>query len=204
MKRVEIILASQSPRRAELLRQVGIPFTQLAANIDESLLQYESVTDYALRMSIEKGEAVWEKYSDQLKPGQIILGADTVLSYQEYIIGKPRNYADFRQILESLSDDKHYVYSAIALLQLQQDGTLKQIVRLNTNSVTFSEIPHSFIEYYWSTGEPQDKAGGYAIQGLMANYIARISGSYSGIMGLPLFELREALDELGYQQAWKR
>ncbi len=193
-----LILASHSPRRAELLRQIGLEFTQFAVEIDESVAQYESVTDYVLRMANEKAHAAAEALEHEWSADDLILAADTIVSSQGYIIGKPRSFEDYAQTLSTLSDSKHYVYSAICLLKRQEDGGIKVVDRLNTNSVTFAELPDAFIKAYWESGEPQDKAGGYAVQGIMAQYISRISGSYSGIMGLPLFELREALDELAY------
>ena len=127
----------------------------------------------------------------------LLLTADTTLSFDGKIIGKPENRAHFIETMRALSNKRHTVFSALTLVG-KIEGKEKFVTMLSESTVEFSVLPEEFIERYWLSGEPADKAGGYAIQGMMAGYIRSISGSYSGIMGLPLFELRKALEEFDY------
>ena len=127
----------------------------------------------------------------------LLLTADTTLSFDGKIIGKPENRAHFIETMRALSNKRHTVFSALTLVG-KIEGKEKFVTMLSESTVEFSVLPEEFIERYWQSGEPADKAGGYAIQGMMAGYIRSISGSYSGIMGLPLFELRKALEEFDY------
>lgn len=188
-----ILLASKSPRRQELLKQIGINFKVIDIDIDESSLPLEDPLHYVERMAKQKAMSVKEMLINVDLP---ILTADTIVTKNNLILGKPKDYDDFCSMMHILSDTTHQVFSSIAL---QSRGQI--IVKTCISHVSFAHIPDHFISSYWATQEPQDKAGGYAIQGLMAQYIQKIEGSYSGIMGLPLFELSEALNEIEYNHA---
>lgn len=185
-----ILLASKSPRRQELLKQIGIDYEVINTDIDEAVLPNEMPMHYVIRIAREKALAAQSILGQSVHP---ILTADTTVTINGQLLGKPNDRDDFQQMMTLLSGNTHHVLTAIALHF--QGMTL---TKLSTSSVTFAKLPLSFIDHCWQTGEPCDKAGGYAIQGLMAQYIQRIDGSYSGIMGLPLFELTEALHEIGY------
>jgi septum formation protein len=188
-----ILLASKSPRRQELLKQIGVDYQVINTDIDESVLPNENPYDYVARMAHSKALTAKSLLGNVQHP---ILTADTSVIKDDVILGKPEDYADFLRMMTMLSGSTHQVLSAIAVQYQDQI-----IVKTNVSSVTFAPLSESFIEAYWTTHEPCDKAGGYAIQGLMARYIEKIEGSYSGIMGLPLFELSEALREIGYNDS---
>ncbi len=181
-----IILASQSPRRAELLRQVGIEFRALPADVDERVLAGEGAADFVERVAITKAQAVHASY-----PDSPVLGADTAVVLDHRILGKPRDRADAIDMLLTLSGRTHEVLTGVALVS---DTTR---YALNVSRVSFRELSAAEAEAYWASGEPADKAGGYAVQGLAAAFIERIEGSYSGIMGLPLFETVNLLKQAG-------
>jgi len=183
----EIILASASPRRAELLDQIGVKYTVKAVDIDESSLPNESPEDLVQRLAIEKSQAISEVDAN----GLVVLGADTLGVLDNEILVKPRDYEHALQMLSSMSGNWHEILSVVAL---NYKG--KTEYRLSRNRVLFRQILLEEIETYWQTGEPQDKAGAYAIQGLAAGFIERIEGSYSGIMGLPLFETADLLQKI--------
>ena len=182
---MEIILASASPRRAELLDQIGVRYKVQAVDIDESCLPNESAEDLVQRLAIEKSQALGEAIS------QPVLGADTLGVLDGNLLVKPRDYNHAHEMLSSMSGQWHEILSAVAITY---QG--KTQVRLNRNRVLFRQLSNEEIKAYWDTGEPQDKAGAYAIQGLAAPFIERIEGSYSGIMGLPLFETSQLLQSL--------
>lgn len=186
-----IILASASPRRAELLAQIGIEFEQRHADIDESLLPNEQARDYVNRLAIEKAEAV-SKLSGT-KTGLPVLGADTSVVVDGEILGKPNDYEHFHAMMVKLSENNHQVITAIALIR----GDGERMAALSVSDVSFRHLQESEIEAYWQSGEPQDKAGGYAVQGLGAIFIENLVGSYSGVMGLPLFETAQLLQWAG-------
>ena len=181
-----LILASQSPRRAELLRQVGIDFRIEPAAIDEEHQYGESAEDYVRRIACAKTEAVRHSH-----PGSPILGADTAVVLDDRILGKPRNREDAISMLMALSGRTHRVLTGVALAAQSTD------YRLSASRVRFRHVEPTEAEAYWETGEPADKAGGYAIQGIAAGFIEHIEGSYSGIMGLPLFETLQILRMIG-------
>lgn len=185
-----LLLASQSPRRQELLRQIGIDYQVISAAIDETPRLHEAPLAYVQRIARDEAQAAQMQHDATQYP---ILTADTTVTFQDMILGKPKDYADFERMMTALSGNTHQVLSAIALRWQDQ-----LIEKISISHVTFAPLPEHFIESYWQTGEPCDKAGGYAVQGIMARYIQKIEGSYSGIMGLPLFELSEALDNIGY------
>jgi len=181
-----ITLASQSPRRAELLAQVGIGFRVEPAHIDERVLDDERAADYVERMAISKARAVHQAF-----PAHPVLGADTAVVLDQTILGKPADRDDAIRMLLALSRRTHEVLTGVAVVSDQVH------YRLNVSQVRFREITRHEAAAYWATGEPADKAGGYAIQGLAAAFIERIEGSYSGIMGLPLFETMQILGAIG-------
>ena len=181
-----IVLASQSPRRAELLRQVGIAFRTCPADIDETPRQGELPGAYVERMAVAKASAVRQQY-----PGLPVLGSDTAVVVDDEILGKPRDRDDAVRMLLALSDRCHEVLTGVAV----DNGRVAYC--LSRSEVRFRKIGAAEAGAYWDSGEPADKAGGYAIQGLGAAFVANINGSYSGIMGLPLFETLELLARIG-------
>ena len=186
MSRPLIMLASASPRRSELLRQIGVAHEVQPVSVDEAMLPEEVPADYVSRVACSKAETLWEQLRDaQCLP---VLGSDTAVVLGHRVFGKPRNRGDAMRMLQDLSGCVHEVYTAVAL---RHSAGID--VRVNVSEVTFRELTRAEIEWYWRSGEPLDKAGAYAVQGLAAMFISRITGSYSGIMGLPLYETAELL-----------
>ncbi len=183
-----LILASKSPRRQELLRQLGLRFAVHAADIDEGPRPAESPADYAVRIAVEKAQAVADARSDALP----VLGADTDVVLDGRILGKPRDRDDALAMLAALSAREHAVYSAVAVVMPGRTAT-----RLSVTRVVFGPIGPAQAAAYWATGEPADKAGSYGIQGLGAQFVREIHGSYSGVVGLPLYETVNLLRECG-------
>jgi septum formation protein len=183
-----VCLASGSPRRRELLAQIGVPHTTAAPNIDESVLAGEAAADYVLRIARSKALAV-RGYAGALP----VLGADTIVVLDAVVLGKPASAADGLAMLARLSGRTHTVLTAVALAA----GAAAPATRLSTSEVTFRRLTDAECLAYWESGEPRDKAGGYAVQGRAAVFIAHLSGSYSGVMGLPLFETAELLCAAG-------
>jgi septum formation protein len=176
-----------SPRRHELLAQIGVPHTVAAAHVDESLLPGEPPAQYVARLARLKAATVRQR-GESLP----VLAADTTVVVEGSVYGKPADRADGLAMLAALSGRTHDVLTAVALAT-ERDLTL----RVNSSSVRFRDIGRAEIEAYWETGEPRDKAGGYAIQGYGAVFVAALSGSYSGVMGLPLLETAELLRAAG-------
>ncbi len=197
MSQLKILLASRSPRRRELLEQLAIPYDTVDVEIDESVKSPIMPEVYVKEMAEKKAIKALSDFDHLITDQQLLLTADTTLSYAGKIIGKPENEAHFREIMRMLSNKTHTVFSALTLVG-KQNGKPRFVTMLSESEVTFSILPETFTQNYWASGEPCDKAGGYAIQGMMAGYIQAINGSYSGIMGLPLFELRKALEEFNY------
>lgn len=184
---VDLYLASQSPRRSELLKQLGVRFEVLVADVDESYLPRETPEQYVQRLAVEKANIVWQSLSqDKRRP---VLGADTTVCIKGEILGKPVDKTDAMAMLQRLSGQRHEVLSGVAIIGERHS------VCVNVSEVSFRELTDSEIEAYWETGEPRDKAGGYAIQGYAAAFISELQGSYSGVMGLPLFETARLLSE---------
>lgn len=196
----DLYLASQSPRRALLLEQLSVAFSVLAVDIDESQVALEPPNDYVLRMATKKAQQGFRclEESNAQAAYTTVLAADTAVVFNRQILGKPRNASNAKQMLSMLSGHSHEVLTAICLAQRQCDGGLRQESRISKTNVTFRPITEQEIEWYWQTGEPQDKAGGYGIQGKAAQFISHISGSYSGVMGLPLFEMSELMSRFGF------
>jgi septum formation protein len=191
-----IYLASASPRRSTLLSQVGIPHSVRPVDIDENIQIGETPEGYVRRLAVQKACALWA----QLDPAERlpVLGADTSVAIDDEIMGKPADERDCARMLRRLSARTHRVYTAIAL---RHDGGCEE--RLSISDVSFRALNAAEISAYWRSGEPAGKAGSYAVQGIAALFIDRIAGSFSGIMGLPLFETGELLGRVGWgvQQA---
>ncbi|HSM69767.1 MAG TPA: Maf family protein [Xanthomonadales bacterium] len=177
---VKLLLSSGSPRRAELLTQVGVRFRICVTNVDEGRLDGEAPETHVRRLAWDKARAGLEICGPELPS----LGADTVVLLNGEILGKPCDREEAVTMLKRLSGRTHQVLSAVALVM--PDGHARDA--LNTTRVTFAPLPEPFIEWYCQTENPTDKAGAYAIQGAVGQYVLRIDGSYSGVMGLPLFE----------------
>ena len=182
-----VCLASVSARRRELLAQIGVPHVVSAADIDEALLPGESAADYVVRMARAKALAVRER--GMALP---VLAADTTVVVDEIVCGKPADEGESLAMLERLSGRTHQVLTAVALAA---HGAVS--FRLSASEVRLRRLTRAECAAYWHTGEPHDKAGGYAIQGRAAVFIEHLSGSYSGVMGLPLFETAELLRAAG-------
>jgi septum formation protein len=180
-------LASASPRRRQLLELIGVPHVVTPADIDETPLADEPPDEYVLRLAHEKAEAVWERHQDLP-----VLAADTTVVVDDEILGKPESEDDAHYMLGRLSGRDHQVHTAIALWT----GDRPQLFHTSTQ-VVFRTLSREEIQAYWQSGEPQGKAGAYAIQGLGAVFITGISGTYSGVMGLPLFETAHLLKQAG-------
>jgi septum formation protein len=194
----DLILASASPRRSELLEQIGVRFTILATDIDESRLENESPSDYVSRLALEKSRAGYSRQTRTVKSAEgkggedklPSLGADTIVVCDQQIFGKPKDQAHAAAMLMALSGKVHTVMSAVAVSQGPCSSS-----RLTKTLVRFRTISQSECLTYWQTGEPEGKAGGYAIQGRGAVFVDHIEGSYSGVVGLPLSETAEILGE---------
>ena len=184
-----ILLASGSPRRRELLRQLAVNFEVAAADIDESPIDGETPRDYVMRLSREKALAGYAQNGGNLP----VLGSDTIVLLDGEILGKPVSRQEAEKMLQRLSGRTHEVYSGVALV-LNDETVLDD---LNITAVTFGDMPVSWIRQYCQGDEPMDKAGAYAVQGGTGQYISRIEGSYSGVMGLPLFETAGLLRRAG-------
>lgn len=182
-----IYLASASPRRSALLTQIGIEHRIAPVDIDERLLPAETPAQYVVRLAIAKAETLWLRLSDNER--HPVLGSDTTVALGDDVLGKPADQRDAADMLQRLSGRTHQVYTAVAI---RHAGGCDS--RLSVSDVAIRELSEAEIRDYWHTGEPADKAGGYAIQGLAALFIERIAGSYSGIVGLPLYETGELLN----------
>jgi septum formation protein len=180
-------LASASPRRRQLLELIGVAHVVTPADIDETPRHDEAAGDYVMRLAREKAEAVWARHQDLP-----VLAADTTVVVDDEILGKPASADDARAMLEKLSGRAHFVHTGIALRTAHGVE-----VDISSTDVEFAPLTDDMIRAYWNSGEPQGKAGAYAIQGLGAVFVREISGSYTGVMGLPLFETAEMLRYAG-------
>jgi septum formation protein len=190
MSDTALYLASRSPRRQELLRQIGLRFQAQEVEVAETPLPGESPEEFVHRLALEKARAGWRAPSRRLSVP--VLGADTAVVVDGEILGKPLDCPDAVRMLGKLSDRSHRVLSAVALVW---EG--RQDWRLNESRVWFRTLTESERERYCATGEPLDKAGAYAIQGRGAMFVSRLEGSYSGVMGLPVYETAGLLDAFG-------
>jgi septum formation protein len=183
-----ICLASASPRRQALLAQVGLPFMLLPQHIDETLLPGEGPEAYVNRLAREKAAAA---FRDPARPADLpVLAADTTVVCDDEVLGKPQSMEEAALMLGRLSGRGHQVLTAVALHK-PAPGDI-QVITVSTQ-VEFRELSRQEIVAYWNTGEPQDKAGAYAIQGLGAMFVSRVEGSYTNVVGLPLFETLQLL-----------
>ncbi len=185
-----IYLASASPRRSALLDQIGVAHRVQPVDVDETAQSGELPGEYVRRLAVLKAETLWQQLAAAQR--QPVLGADTAVVLDDELLGKPRDEQDCVRMLGLLSGRTHRVFTAVALRA--SDGCQS---RVNISEVTFRELADDEIRRYWRSGEPADKAGAYAVQGRAALFIERIAGSYSGIMGLPLFETGELLAAIG-------
>ncbi len=195
-----LLLASGSPRRAQILREAGFDPTILVASIDESQAEAEEAPQYVQRLASAKAAAGREMAMQEQPNGQwVALGADTtVVTATGQLLGKPESEKEFGEMLGMLSGATHSVYTGWALHA--SDQVVTDVCR---SDVTFRRLTRAEIAAYWRTGEPRDKAGGYAIQGLAAAFITRLSGSYANVVGLPIHQCATALEELGIKAYWK-
>jgi len=196
---MKIILASSSPRRAEILRDAGIPFETLPAHTDETALPGETARAMVRRLAEAKARAA----AAELGPGVrecIIVGADTTVELGGEILGKPRNSRDASEMLGKLSGRAHNVLTGIFLLRLPGNDARAHV---ETSTVTFAALDEKEIDAYLASGEPLGKAGAYAIQGLAGRYVSRIEGCYFNVVGLPLARLYALLSELGLKNEYK-
>lgn len=183
-----VYLASGSPRRRELLAQIGVPFRTIGVDVDEAVLPGESPDRYVLRLAAAKAEAGWAR----ARGAEPVLGADTAVVLDGRILGKPLDAADGIAMLAALSGRTHLVLTAVALRAA--GGTETRFCR---SEIEFRALDPAECREYWETSEACDKAGGYAIQGLAAVFVKNLRGSYSGVVGLPIFETAELLKAAG-------
>jgi len=189
-----VILASASPRRQELLRQIGVSFQTVEPDVDETPGHNESADAFVLRLALEKARVGLRMARERGLNGAPVLGADTCIVFDGEILGKPDDREHGIAMLTRLAGRSHEVLTGVALVD---DGREQQVI--SRSRVTFAHLSPDEIAAYWDTGEPADKAGAYAVQGRAATFIERIEGSYSGIVGLPLFEVAHMLKNLGMQ-----
>lgn len=186
-----IYLASASPRRRALLEQTAVSYRTLNVDIDEQMHPHEAPEVYVLRVALDKARAGWRMLDARVR--RPVLGADTVVVVDGLVLGKPRDRAHGLDMLARLSGRSHHVLTGVALVG---DGG-REASRLSVSTVTFRRMSEAECMAYWATGEPVDKAGAYAVQGRAAVFISRLEGSFSGVMGLPLYETAELLRDFG-------
>lgn len=181
-------LASQSPRRRQLLESAGLQFAILAPDVDERVLDHETPEEVVQRLALDKAAAGAAMLHREARPARPVVAADTVVVIDDQVLGKPADAGQAYAMLGLLSGRTHRVLTAVAL----QDGE-ERVHRLSDTRVTMKSLARWEMERYWATGEPADKAGAYAVQGIGSGFVARLEGSYSGVVGLPLYETRELL-----------
>ena len=179
-----IVLASASPRRAELLRAAGIAFDVVPANVDESIIGGEIPGEYVTRLADAKARAVYSTVGDRT-----VLAADTAVVIDAHILGKPVDAADARRMLTLLSGRTHDVLTAVSVIRAHRSP----VTRVDRTAVQFAPLTEDEIDWYVASGEPMDKAGAYAVQGLASRFVTRIDGSYSNVVGLPIALVCEML-----------
>jgi septum formation protein len=184
-----LYLASRSPRRGALLEQLGIDFTPIAGDVDERRHAGEAPPDYVERIALAKAHAGRAALD---VPEALVLGADTAVVIDDEVLGKPRDRAHALAMLERLAGHWHAVFTAVALLDGRRSST-----RISVSRVAFRPLRAGEAAAYWASGEPRDKAGGYALQGRAARFVQALEGSYSGVVGLPLYDTAELLDAAG-------
>jgi len=187
---ISLYLASQSPRRRELLTQIGVAHQVVRVDVVEQPQVQESPSNYVQRLALEKASAGWAQVNQSGLAVGPVLGADTIVVINEQILEKPRDAEHATAMLRLLAGATHQVMTAVAMVNAEQ-----QLVKLSVTDVVFRSLDEAEINAYWHTGEPQDKAGGYAIQGLGAVFVEQIRGSYSGVVGLPIEQTVALLQE---------
>jgi septum formation protein len=195
---MELILASASPRRQQMLRDLGVRFRIESPDIDEKRLRGEPGAHYARRLASEKADCVAARAvssAEGTKGDWAVLAADTVVIHRGQVLGKPVDAADAQRMLNALSGRTHDVVTAYCWLGYSAGETLSAVNHVRTR-VTFAEMPRAFWRWYVATGEPMDKAGAYAAQGIGMSFIERVSGSYSNVVGLPLSCVLESFEKL--------
>jgi septum formation protein len=194
-----VYLASGSPRRRELLQQIGVSFRLIGTELDETPLPGEAPVGYVSRLAAAKADAGWQLSRDlKIAPNAPVLAADTAVVLDGKILGKPQDRNDAENMLLKLSGRTHQVLTAVAVRSAAGNE-----IKVSQSWVTFRAVDAAEAAAYWNTGEPRDKAGAYAIQGYAAIFIADLTGSYSGVMGLPLFETAALLNAAGIS-LWQR
>lgn len=188
----KLVLASQSPRRKELLMQLGYQFQCVPADVDESVKLNESAEHYVNRLA--KDKAI--KVAEQQDKNTVVLGSDTSVVFQQHILGKPTSLDDCIRMLSMLSGEKHQVITSVAVVQ----NKCVEVVTVITD-VEFKSLTEEEIIRYWHTGEPKDKAGAYGIQGIGGQFVKQIQGSYSAVVGLPLYETAKLLSAFAVDAA---
>lgn len=181
-----IILASQSPRRKDLLQQIGLDFSVMIADIDESVLTNETADEYLCRVAQAKAEKIAQHY-----PEHAIIAADTTVCLDQDMFAKPVDFADACRIWQQLSGQQHQVKTCVVVRYGSQ-----QYHQIVSTQIQFKNLTLAEMQAYWATGEPQDKAGAYAIQGYAGAWVAQMKGSYSNVVGLPLFETVQLLQQI--------
>ena len=184
--KTRLLLASQSPRRSALLKQMGLGFDVEPADVDESPLSGEDAESYVRRLAHAKAQARW-------RDGYLNLGADTIVVLDGNLLGKPRDEQHGIEMLLQLSGRDHQVATGVALYDGNQTRSCVVV-----SEVTFGIVSESQAQAYWQTGEPQDKAGGYALQGLGGIFVTQLVGSFSGVIGLPMAETEQLLHQAGF------
>lgn len=185
-----LILASASPRRRALIEQLDLPFRVVTADVDESIHPDERPADYVSRTAAKKAWSVRQGLDEALQLP--VLAADTTVVLDGRILGKPASGAEAAEMLRCLSARTHEVYSGVVVV-----ANGKEHHGLNVSRVTFAPLEADWIEAYCKSGEPLDKAGAYGVQGHAAQFISKLEGSYSGVMGLPLYETMQLLRKVG-------
>lgn len=183
-----VVLASASPRRKELIGHIAPHFSVDSADIDESPMQNENAHDLVERLALGKAQYVANRH-----PNSLVIGSDTVISIDGLILGKPKDFADFCRMMNLLSSAQHQVYTGVAVVNTANMRIVKKVLITHVN---MGNISSESAFDYWQTGEPADKAGGYAIQGIGGKYVKSINGSISAVIGLPIYETKELLTQL--------
>ncbi|AUI87067.1 septum formation inhibitor Maf [Vibrio azureus] len=185
-KKISLVLASGSPRRKELLTQLGYQFDIVLPDIEEKQQKHETAYEYVSRLSLEKAQAGLA----MSQSGAVVLGSDTVVVCDDLVLEKPTCFEDSKQMLSQLSDRHHQVMTAVSVVSAE-----RQYSQVVVTDVWFKSLTDEEIEQYWQSGEPCDKAGSYGIQGLGGRFVTRIEGSYYAVVGLPLFETDQLIQE---------
>lgn len=197
---MKLVLASASPRRAQILRDAGFTFEVIPAHVDETRLPRESAPDYVSRVASSKARRVAQSLAAK-KERALVIGADTVVVVGRHIIGKPRDAADARRILRLLSGKTHKVLTGVSVVSVPSG---KEVQYVETTLVQFLRLSDADIREYLATGEPFDKAGAYGIQGAGGRFVRRIEGCYFNVMGLPLSRVWTMLRDAGWRASGRK